>query len=154
MTARVNPGAVIEIPTPHGFAYAVFSHKVPSWGSLIHVARGLHGEQPEIAQLDLEDVILTTFFPLNTAVHRGIANVVGQISLPRGLRRMPRFRDRGSIDKEGNVLDWWVEGRFFKTQVRTLSEAQRKMPIRQVVNDTALVNMILERNGLTGNVGA
>ena len=139
----VKIGDVIEIMTGKGYAYAQYTHKHPQYGALLRVFRGLYASRPD----RLEDILkheiqFSTFFPLKAAVNRGITSVVANHPVDRLLQEFPLFR-AGVVDPTtGKVAVWWLWDGQNEEKVGTLTNEQRKLPIRGVWNDTLLIERI------------
>lgn len=143
MGKKIKIGDLAEISTARGKAYALFTHKETQWGALLRVYSGVHPDRPDdLSSLLSSPVQFVVFFPLQAAVNRGLVDIVGNFEVPKELEKAPRFRSAGAVDRDGRVLDWYVEGAFGKQRVTKLTDKQKKLPIRQVVNDTALIEMI------------
>jgi hypothetical protein len=140
---RAKVGDVVEVPTDKGLAYAHFTHKDPQWGSLLRVLPGLFTARPAtFTDLVLKDAIFVSFFPLQAALNRGIFEVVTNCPVPPKAADFPLFRAPGWADKTGKVLDWWLWDGQKSWQIGTLTEEQRELPIKEVINDTLLIERI------------
>jgi hypothetical protein len=142
MPIRVKFGDIIEIPTRKGFVYAQYTHKNRQMGALLRVLDGFFEKRPcnfvELANKDHKFII---FFPLSAAVNRRIFEIVAHIDVPDRFSKFPLFR-AGNADNQGKVAIWWFWDGEKSWKVGKLNEEQYKMPIQQIVNDTALVKMI------------
>jgi len=77
------------------------------------------------------------FFPLGAAVHRGIVTRIGVVPIPRELQDW-------TVMRSGNRQMGWKMVYFDREQRLPLPKAtDPKLPIYQVVNDTALKEMIV-----------
>lgn len=139
----VGVGAVVEIPTRRGLAYAQMSHDHPTHGPLLRVLPGFHAERPQ----DLGPVVaqresFVAFFPLKHAVRQNIFEIVGQAELPETARTFPLFR-AGVPDRDTRKVKlWWFWDGEKEWRVGSIDAKQRRMPLREVVNDTLLVERI------------
>jgi hypothetical protein len=134
----------VEIETRKGFAYAQLTHKLLSFGALLRVFEGFHRARPSSFEMVVRGPVqFETFFPLDTAVRRKIVKIVGRepVSEPT---EFPLFRAAQAIDPKTNrILNWWLwDGEREWPLDRPLTEDERRLSIRAVVNDTALVDRI------------
>ena len=145
---RPRFGDVVEIVTPKGVAYAQYTHRhtePPRYGALIRVLPGLHDARPkDFSALVRQPEQFSVFFPLGAAVHRGIVTIVAHEPIPEAARPFPLFR-AGIKDPSGRVRTWWVWDGQREWRVGRLSEGQRDLPIRKVVNATMLIHLIVTR---------
>jgi hypothetical protein len=140
---RIKIGDVVEIPTEKGLAYAQFTHKEPQWGSLLRVLPGLFTGRPTaLVDLVREKPVFLSFFPLQTAVNRKIFEIVANCPIPPDAAQFPLFRAPGWTDKSGKVLDWWLWDGQKSWQIGNLTEEQKRLPIKEVINDTLLIERI------------
>ena len=141
-------GDLLEIKTPIGFAYALYTHKhtePPKFGALIRVFDRIYSERPrDLSPIANESVRFSTFFPVGAAVKRGIVEIVARLPVPPDLAVFPILRN-GTIDpKTRKVEVWWLWDGSKETRVGKLSAEQRKLSFRAVWNDTFLVERIAE----------
>lgn len=142
MPKRLSIGDIIEIPTTKGLAYAQYSHKHKQYGTMIRILDGLFESRPEdFAQLVKRKPKFVTFFPLGAAVNREIFYIVGHAEVPDEAKPFPIFRS-GPPDRDGKVHNWWLWDGEKEWMVGHLSDEQRRLPIRSIVNDTALIYYI------------
>jgi len=144
---RPKLGDVLEIPTTKGFAYLQYVNRHPVYGALIRVLPGLYVKRPErFSDLVRQPERFFTFFPVGAAVNQGIVIIVANESIPGAAQKIPIMRVEGGIDKGGRVLNWWIidsEGDR-KWMVSELSQEQKNLPIAGIMNDTLLVQRIVE----------
>ena len=142
MSKRVKIGDIVEIDTPKGYAYAQFTHKHPQYGALIQVVKGIYKKKPDnISELLSNELQFITFFPLGAAVNKEIVNIVGNLPLPEKSKRFPLFR-AGTPTKNGKVEIWWLWDGVEEWKVGELSEEQKNLPLRGIINDTLLIERI------------
>lgn len=148
MRRRPKIGDIIEIPLPKGFGYAQYTHKhdkPPHYGALLRVFPGVHKTRPaNFTDLANADPQFFTFFPLGAALWRGIVGIAGNIAIPDRFRNWPTMRCAGFIDRNGRVHDWWISDWTKDTQVKTLTAEQRRLSLLEVINDTLLIERIVE----------
>jgi hypothetical protein len=101
---------VIEVETPKGLAYALYTHQhrePPRYGALLRVLPGLYSERPaDFAGLVQEEERFSVFFPLGSALSRRIVRIVANEKIPESKRPFPIFRSRMVI--EGVAGPWWL----------------------------------------------
>ena len=142
---RLEPGAIIEIPTPKGLAYAQYTLSDQLRGALLRVLPGLFEERPpSLAELAATRERFWTFFPLRAAISRGLVRLVGAEEIPERARGMPLMRARGGIDRSGTVLNWWLwDGQREWNIGKALTPEQTELSIASTVNNTMLVERIV-----------
>ncbi|MCK0153355.1 hypothetical protein MWU49_06560 [Alcanivorax sp. S6407] len=136
-------GSVVEIPVAKGFAYAICTHKHPSYQYLLRVFSSTYSSRPDdLSELVSGDVQFSAFFSLNAAVRRKIFDIVGKVEVPEVLREFPIFRT-GMPDRDTKKVKCWFlwDGESF-TKVGAISEEIRKYPIRGVYDQAILVSRI------------
>ncbi|WP_138223177.1 ribonuclease E inhibitor RraB [Nibricoccus aquaticus] len=146
MAKKVQIGAIIEIDTKIGKAYAQFSHyhsEPPRWGALIRVLPGVFDERPaEFKALVVQKEIFSTFFPLQAAVNRDIVREVGAEPLPEHAKPFPLFRSGNPNPETGKVSQWWLWDGVKSWMVPGLTDEQWDLPIKEISNDLALIDRI------------
>lgn len=146
MPKRARIGDVVEIDTPKGRAYAQYTHKHAQWGGLLRILPGIFMETPaDLERLVAEKAAFSTFFPLQQAIKQDIVRIVGNVPVPLHLRRFPTFRAPmpdafGGTDR---IIGWWLWDGEREWPVGRLTHEQRELPIREVINDTLLVERIV-----------
>jgi hypothetical protein len=143
---KVKFGDVVELSTPAGLAYAIYTHRDSVCGAMIHVFDQLHASRPhDLAELTKTKVRFITFYPLQAAVNRNFVTVVGNVPIPDHLRAFPLFRAAGAIDPTTHrVINWWLWDGKKEWRIGALTSPQRKLPIRATWNHTCLVDRIAE----------
>jgi hypothetical protein len=138
-------GDIFEIPTAKGLAYAQYTHQHSKLGALIRVFDSLYSSTPsDWGKMVDGPVQFSTFYPLKAAVQRGISRIVAHHQVAEPNRSFPTFR-AGIIDpKTRKVSVWWLWDGENEWKIGNLSPEQRKLPIREVWNDTLLVQRIEE----------
>ncbi|MGH7471589.1 MAG: hypothetical protein ACRENP_26855 [Longimicrobiales bacterium] len=140
---RIRVGTVVEIRTPRGLAYAQQTHHLPMFGSLLCVFPGVHSQRPvDIGRVLAQAPQFSTFFPLQEAVSRGIVEIVTDFPVAADLKHLPTFRVGMPDLRTGEIRSWWFWDGQREWPVGQLTPEQRKMPIREVVNDTLLIERI------------
>lgn len=144
---RPRIGDVVRIDTPDGSAFAQYTHKHPEFGALVRVigpgAKPRESTDPtSIAEQPTQFV---TFFPLGAACHRGIATIVGSAPIPDDAREFPRFRQAMRLDpSDKSSCNWLIWNGEDEWVVSNLTPEQQRYPLREIVNDTLLVQRALE----------
>jgi hypothetical protein len=135
---RLKLGDIIEIPTRKGLAFAQYTHHHPQFGWLIRVLPGFYPDRPpSLRQVVDQPARFSIFFPLAAAVNQGLFAKVGNEPIPERDRPFPIFREVMPGTKV-----WWLWDGERSWRVGDLTEEQRKMPLRWIVNHKALLDMI------------
>jgi hypothetical protein len=143
--ARIRIGDVVEIATAKGLAYAQCTHQHKQWGELLRILPGFFGARPSgFAELVTQREAFVVFFPLKAAVSRKLVSIVGNEQVPLEAQKFPLFRAAGFVDRSGRVREWWLWDGERSWQIGNLTDEQRRLPIQEVCNDTALKEMIEE----------
>jgi len=89
-------------------------------------------------------VQFVTFFPFNAAIRRGIVRVADHQSLEPDAAAFPLFRAAGMLDRvSGQALDWWLwDGEREWRLDRALTDEERDLPLRGIINDTMLIERL------------
>jgi len=141
----IHSGDVFGIRTSGGEAYFQYVKKVAPMGSLIRVLPGVFAE----AATDLELLVAIEtnfwiFFPAGAAFARGIIRKIGRYAIPDHSKSVPVFR-AGVVDPAaGKVVDWWLWDGEKEWRVGSITDEERKLPIRGSLNDTMLIKRIEE----------
>ncbi len=140
---RPRIGDIVEIVTGKGLGYAQYSHKHPVYGYLLRVFKPVFGARPgDFKALILEEPGFLTFFPLSAAVNRGLVTIAGHEDLPLSAQPFPIFRS-GLINARTRQVDaWWLWNGEKERRIDTLSCDQYRLPIREIINDTLLIERI------------
>jgi len=146
MAQKIRIGDVIEILTKRGLAYAQYTHEFsmpPRWGSLIKVLQGFYAVRPS----NFDDVVRTTtqfkiFFPLQDAINKKLVTTVANEPVPAEDKKFPIFRTGLPNPENWKVEVWWFWDGEKEWKVGEITEEQKKLPIRGVVNYTRLLEMI------------
>lgn len=143
---RPQVGDVVEIPTPLGFAYAHYTHKhekPPRYGALLRVLPGFYQSRPsEFVSIVQREPQFITFFPLGAACNSGIVFVVANEAIPPAAQAFPIFR--ASARTPQGYGPWWLWDGEKEWKVGNLKPEMKRYPIRGVVNDTLLVERIVQ----------
>lgn len=143
MGKKVQIGDIIEIPTKKGLAYAQYSHHHPRYGALLRVLNGFFNVRPVDCEIFVQkNENFFVFFPLQTAVDRGMFQVISNCPVPESSKLFPLFRTGSPDPTTGKVKIWWLWDGQKEWQVGQLSPEQRKLSIRGIWNDTILVERI------------
>jgi len=144
---KIKIGDVIEIPTPNGFSYAQFTHyhsQPPRYGALIRVLDGFYRNRPkDVSELVNRPTKFVTFFPLQAAINKTIVSVIGNERIPTTNQMFPLFRAGMVNPQTGTVENWWLWDGDKEWEVGQLNDEQTYLPIREVINDTRLIERII-----------
>jgi hypothetical protein len=143
MKKKVQIGDIIEIKTNKGLAYAQYVLKKEKWGALIRVLEGLFEKRPpHFSKLVENPERFITFFPLGAAVNRGIFEVVSNRRVPERFESFPIFRASGNVLANKSEDNWWLWDGEKEWFIGNLTDDLKKLPLRQVINDTLLIDRI------------
>lgn len=143
MAQKVRIGDVLEIRTPRGLAYAQYTHQNAKFGGLIRVLPGFYQERPvDLGPLVGGPSAFVVFYPVRAAVSQGVVSVVENRPVPEHAHDFPLFRSGTPDPITKKVGTWWFWDGEESWPVGTLTDEQRKMPIRMIVNHTGLVDLI------------
>lgn len=141
----IRSGDVFGIQTSGGEAFFQYVKKVAPMGSLIRVLPGVFADAPaELESVVTVETNFWIFFPVGAALSRGIVRKLGRYAIPDHSKNVPVFR-AGVIDPGvGKVVDWWLWDGETEWRVGSITDEQRKLPIRGSWNDTMLITRIDE----------
>jgi hypothetical protein len=144
MGKRLRVGDIIEVKTGKGFAYAQYTHRDKLYGYLVRVLPGFFEHLPiDVQSIANRPSIFVTFLPLQAAVDRKIFSVVENVAIPEKEKAFPLFRAAGLADPStGKVDQWWLWNGERSWRIDSLTESQRRLPIKGIWNDTLLVERI------------
>jgi hypothetical protein len=149
MARRLRSGDVLEVefpkvPSPEvawpdgGYGYLTYVGKHRNGVDAVRVRPGILYERPSITEDLFKDSYIALYLA-NAAVKLKLATVVGQLApVP-----MPRvFRRSGGINREGKVLNWFIDDENGTTATDSLTDAERQIPIAAVWNhELVLIRM-------------
>lgn len=142
---QARPGAVIEIATAAGLAYAqhVLTHETN--GELLRVLPGIYNDRPtDMAELVAQDESFWCFYPLHAAIREGLVRVAGEAEVPRE-KRNPTFRYGIPHPDTGQVETWWIIEGENRRPVDELTAEEQALPRKPGIwNHEALLAGIVE----------
>lgn len=146
MPKRARKGDVVEISTKRGFAYAQYLLRHEQMGALVRALPGFFSERPtRFTDLVTQSPRFITFFPVGAAVHRGIFPVVAHVPVSEAGQRLPLFKARGHIDRQGRVHDWRIrDGERERRISGRLPPKYHSLPEWEIINDTLLIERLEE----------
>ena len=144
---RVRPqiGDVIEVRTPRGFAYAQYTHEhrdPPRMGSLLRVLPGVFDQRPELGSLVAGEERFSVFFPLHTALSRGIFRIVANEPVPPSKQPFPIFRSRARPEIPAGRWFYWDGKREWPESRWRSRPLWRPRALNEIWNDKLLVERI------------
>lgn len=143
-SARPVRGDVFEISTPHGKAYLQYVNYDADMGEFIRILPGTYQEQPSIDTLMAQAERFATFFPLGAALRRGIVRWVAKADWPPEHDRFPTLRSPGYVNPStGKIENWWLWDGAKSWRVDSLTEAERRLSLKSIMNDTLLIERIV-----------
>lgn len=140
MAKRIKIGDIIQILTSEGVAYAQVTHKHEEYGHLLRVFEGFYTKEPK----DFSEIVrcitqFSTFFPIQTAVNKGLFTVAGNTSVSKANQQFPIFRSC-SYGKNGERGPWWLwDGEQEVMLKRDLTEEEKRFPKRGIISAPLLV---------------
>ena len=144
---RPRIGDVVRIVTADGSAFAQYIHKNAEFGALVRVVgpdTGDGSSPDEAAAIAARPTQFVTFFPLGAACHRRIAEILGAAPIPPGFSAFPRFRQALRLDPSSRgPCNWLIWDGRREWVVPRLTDEQKQYPLREIVNDTLLVERAL-----------
>lgn len=144
MRARpLKPGDMYETETKDGFSYFQYTHKNRLMGPLIWVLKGKFREPKELADVQAFPHLYCTFFPVQGVHKAGLIRWLGTAPIPDSRKNFPLFRAATGQNRDW----WWFWDGEKEWRVGEITKKEMKLPIRQICNFPALVQLI-EKNWL------
>jgi len=139
MARRATPGNVVALDTSTGAVFVHYLGKHPQYGDGVNVSPTEHPKGTAVSG-DLFREAYFTFFPVSSAVARGLGKVVGDLPAPG----MPSRMRRAGARSEDRVETWIIEDGSSESVTTELSEADRKLPIAAIWNIDYLLHRVAE----------
>lgn len=139
-------GAIIEVRTTSGLAYAHYTHHHPSYGEVVRLLPGLHPTRPEDFRPLLDARGAThLLLPLKQALRRedSLIAVVGWEPLQAVEQVFPVFR-MAIRDRHGDIAYWWLWDGSKVWQKTELSQDEQQLPFRAISSVEQLVAHLQE----------
>jgi hypothetical protein len=139
-------GLIFQLETSKGPAYGLCTHENAEYGELIY----LYPIGTKLSELKDTVTQFCCFFPLRAALRRKIMKEIikkiGRMEIPSHLKNLPLFRVILGIPPAGpGKFDHWG---FWNGQetwfVGEINDEQRKMPVREIWNDTLIIERLEE----------
>lgn len=146
---RIVLGDVVEIPLSKGYAYAQYVNchrKSPRHGELIRVFPTLlHAPLSDLGELLTQTELYCCFCPVGIAVSQKMVRIVGNAPVPTRCRKLPHFKSCNKNYETGKKT-WFIwDGKATRSvKVDKLSAAEKKYPMKEIVNIPLLVERIEE----------
>jgi hypothetical protein len=141
----IKSGDVFVIKTSRGGCYFQYVSKNPLMGAMIRVLPGIYENAPsDFLEVINKDTNFWIFFPVVAALKRGIICKVGNFDVPDFAKKFPLFRAGIVNSKTKRVESWWLWDGSEEWMVGEITDEQRKLPIRQIWNDTLLIERVEE----------
>ncbi|MBS8224694.1 hypothetical protein [Vannielia litorea] len=140
-----KPGDIVEIETSKGLAYVQVTHVHPSYPPVVMFLNGPCDKRPEnVSTLARVGDHTVAMVPLNGVLKKlGLRHAkAGEAEIPYAERKFPTFRMpvRG---KQGEIIYWWFwDGRGL-SYATELDEAEKKMPLREVMSSERFIEQLL-----------
>lgn len=144
MPKRPRIGDVFEIPTKVGLTYAQYTHNhQANYGELVRVFDKTFRKRPvDFEKLAEHPVRFSVFFPLGVAIHRRVFEIVAHLDVRADLQPFPTFRHGFNVKPTDKVKIWFLWDGKKEWKVGELTSEQRRLPILEIWNDTALIEAI------------
>jgi hypothetical protein len=140
MMTQLQPGDLVEIQTPAGFAYAQVTHTHRAYPEVVRFLAGVHRDALEdTSVLKARPTAFVAMFPLGGAIETEtlIGRKVGSMSIPGKHKPFPTFK-MPIRDRLGDVVYWWLwkgEGLNYDATQNVSHDA---LPMREVMAATDL----------------
>lgn len=139
----LKQGDTFKIETKLGGAFFQYVRAIPPFGALIRVLPGTFKKEPDsIASLVAGATKFWTFFPVTATLKEKRVSEVETFEVPGHAKQMPIFRTGVMDPISKTVKKWWLWDGVREWEVGTLSDTEKKYPIRGVWNDTLLIERI------------
>lgn len=140
MAKRLKAGDVLELDLPRaGHGYIMYLGKHPRLGDAIRVSMVRSRELPPVRDALFSDSYIR-FYPARAAHRQGLVRVVGHLPNPSAVPAVTR--SPGAMT--GRSIDTWliVNAAGERQVLRSLSEAELRLPIAGIVDHEFLVKQI------------
>lgn len=139
----VKVGDVFYMDTNKGRAYLQYIKRVEKFGWMIRVFSGFYTENyPDAAEISKSPVAFLTFYPIFSAVRQKLAHKVGHVPLDAESQKIPIFRYGIPNLRTGKVSVWCFWDGEKEWAVENITDEQRKLPIKWIMNYQFLKEMI------------
>ena len=139
---RFSIGAVFEIQTKIGLAYAQLTHKDLQMGHLISVFDHIYDQQPtNLSDVVQGDVRFRTFILTDVEYEAGLLCFVGNAPISAANITFPIFRSTARM-KGGPKLPWALWDGGIQEKVNRLTPEQKKYPLRELIAGSYLISRI------------
>jgi hypothetical protein len=137
MSTKVEPGFAFTMTTDVGYLVGLVTHVSPKVGSLAWIAGPTFQQKPGLEDVRrISDWRWPVYFLAGVAVHRGLAEAIGIVDVPRDLRKFPILRS-------GDAQLGWIAFTEIDGVEKHLGRTRDKsIPVFQLVNHTALRKMV------------
>jgi len=145
---RIRPrvGDIVEIDTPQGFAYALFTHmhdEPPVYGELLRVWTRLHANRPEsFDDLLKENEQFSVFCPLAASLKEGLCRIVQNNEVPEKLKLFPLFKSGNFDRKSRQITNWWIWDGRKSTNIGDLPKEYSDLPYRCILTIPAITHCL------------
>ena len=141
---RLKAGDVLEVMTPKVLAYIQYLGKHSCYGDTIRVLPGFHTDRPEDFGPLVAEPGYVTFYPAGAAVAQRLVDIATSAALPAGVGVPTKLRRSGAMTNSGKTLAWIVEDGEKETLRRKLTEAEKKLPIVEILSHDCLITDICD----------
>jgi hypothetical protein len=142
---RLKPGAVLELRTRRGLAYLQYVGKHLDYGDVIRVLSGFHKKRPSDLVSLAASAGYYAFYPARPSANAAFVEVISNsVPLPAGVGIPDELRRRGMIDTDGTTLAWIIERKGVESVHKTLTKAERELPVVSVWSHDLLLKYVIE----------
>jgi hypothetical protein len=139
---RLRAGDVIGIKIESKLALGLISHIHREYGPLVRVFSGEFVSGTDINDfVNKQPLAFSSFVLVQKGIAEGLIVMLGKATVPSHLADFPVFRS-GTPSKDGKVRIWFFWDGTKDWEVGTLSAEQRKMPLIDIIDATALAYYI------------
>lgn len=143
MAKQIRIGDIVEIPTSKGLTYAQFTLTHSKYGALFRILPGFFDVRPgDFTSLVNEKERFVAFFPLQAATNKNIFQVCANIPVPITATKLPLFKTGTPDPITKKIETWWLWDGEKEWKVGKLESKYTDLPLREIVNDTLLIERI------------
>ena len=144
--ARARVGDVIEIETPNGIGYGMFTHRHSRYGLLLRVFDLLVEKRVEsLGEILGTKIRFNCFYPGSPALRQKLVSVVFHCDVPDDLSEFPLFRTGFASPRSKKIESWQLWDGENLWPIGVPSEEEAKISPRGIWNHALLVDRISSR---------
>ena len=142
---RLRPGDLFEIRSDGGVALIHYIGRHETQGHTVYVYPKWYESRAEALRDKKPATGYVTFYPAQSAVLQGLAEIIDTRPLPTGASLPTRYRRPGAPGRNGKTLAWIIvepDGR--EVLKRKLTAKERKLPIAATWSHAGLIACITD----------